>query len=489
MRCRGIAIGPDQSFSKVSVSYHLILGTSCHSWYFISFLWINLRRDAFDFIEAIRNEKFGKNVTKISKVWRSYRTRRYYFYLLSCVVRIQCLFRRASARIQTTELMKAFMEYLRLKEASRKISRCYRNHYALQREGADLREKKGAIVKIQGTMRGRLARKQVFFTVLCIIKMQSILRTIRRRKIYEKSRSAVVKIQCFGRMTIAKYRTEEVIQDIAATKIQSMAKMRCQYLIFKRQQAAASQIKASYRRHLYQECMLYGTFLKRYYMLGDPLDFKQKTNSGRKKVMLARHRNAIINNKREQLFKLVNKLVLDSWQPGLFESFSHKGKDQDAPQALMSFARNIVCPPQAISNDLISIPQNKDDFLSRTLPSRLCLTGMQLCHGFVFLRAATYAHLEETRNSIVAGSSTRIQAAARRRLVIEDLRRKRTSAIKVQSVIRMVFTKRKLVPMKEEFAATLIQSMWRMSATKKSVWNQYWSTQRAELFGKICDSM
>lgn len=445
-----------------------------------------LRRDAFDFIEAIRNEKFGKNVTKISKTWRSYYTRRYFFYSLACVVRIQCLFRKARARIQTNELMEAFKEYLRLKEASRKISRCYRNHFALSREGAELREKKKAIVKIQGTMRGRIARQQVFVTISCIIKMQSILRTIRRRKIYEMERDAIIKIQCFARVIMAMYRKEEAVRDRAATKIESVARMRCHLLEYKKQKAAASRIKVAYRLHLYPERLLFGTFLKRFYMLGDPADFKQKPKSDRKKkIMLARHRNAIINEKRQELIKLVNKLSLDRWQPGMFESFSKPKQQQDAPQALLSFAVSLVFPPPAITRYLTPIPQSRDEYLTRDLPSRYCLAGMQLCQGFVFLRKDTFDSLEHTRNTLVAGSSAKIQAAARRKLVFEDMKRKTASAIKIQSILRMVFAKRQLVPMRKEFAATLIQSVWRMSSTKKNVWNQYWSTQTAELFGKL----
>jgi hypothetical protein len=201
--------------------------------------------------------------------------------------------------------------------------------------------------------------------------------------------------------------------------------------------------------------------------------------------MLARHRNAIINEKRQELIKLVNKLSLDRWQPGMFESFSKPKEQQDAPQALLSFAVSLVYQPPAIIRDLTPIPQSRDEYLTRDLPSRYCLAGMQLCQGFVFLRKDTFDSLEHTRNTLVAGSSAKIQAAARRKLVFEDMKRKTASAIKIQSILRMVFAKRQLVPMRKEFAATLIQSVWRMSSTKKNVWNQYWSTQTAELFGKL----
>ena len=444
-----------------------------------------LRRDAFDFIESIRNQKFGKNVTKISKIWRGCYTRQYYAYSLRCVVRIQCLLRKARARIQTNDLMKQFLEYLQLKEASRKISKAYRNHYALNREGAELREKKNAIVKIQGTMRGHLARHQVFVAISCIIKMQSILRTIRRRKIYRLERVAIIKIQCFARVVIAKYRKEEATRNRAATKIESLARMKRCWSIYQRQRDAATRIKLAYREHLYPVRQLFGSFLKRYYMLGDPEDFKKKAKSDRrKKVMLARHRNAIIIERRQELIKLVNKITIDSWHPGLFESFSKPKGEGDMPQALLSFATNLLCPPSAILRELTPIPQTQEEFISRDLSSRYCLVGMQLCHGFVFLRSATYDRLEDKRNTLVAGSSAKIQAAARRKLVIEDMKRKKVSSIKIQSIFRMVFAKRQLVPMRKEFAATLIQSMWRMSVSKKTVWDQYWSTQTAELFGK-----
>eukprot|EP00804_Cyclotella_cryptica_P021597 CCRYP_005870-RA/>CCRYP_005870-RA protein AED:0.20 eAED:0.20 QI:295/1/1/1/0.88/0.8/10/1786/2243 len=445
-----------------------------------------LRRDAFDFIEAIRNEKFGRNVTKISKTWRRYYVRRCYFYSLSCVIRIQCLIRKARARIKTGELMKAFKEYLRMKDASRKIARSYRNHYALNREGAELHRKKEAIIKIQGTMRGHLARRQVFFTIACIVKLQSILRMIRRRQTYERERVAIIMIQCFARMVIAKYRYEEAIRQRAATTIESVARMRFQFLRYKKQKMAATLIKVAYRQHLYQVRLLYGTFLKRYYMLGDPADFnKKKTKRDRKKkILLARHRNAIINEKRQELIRLVNKLSAETWQPGMFESFS-KPKLRDAPQSSPTSVVKRVRPPPAPLPDFTPIPQSKEGYLERSLPSRYCLAGMQLCHGTVFLRPETFARLEDMRNTLVAGSSAKIQAAARRKIGVEDLKRKKAATIKIQSVLRMVFAKRQLVPMRKEFAAALIQSVWRMSATKRRVWNQYWSTQTTELSGYI----
>ena len=434
-----------------------------------------LRRDAFDFIEAIRNEKFGKNVTKISKTWRRFYTRKYYLYSLTCIVRIQCLFRMARARIQTNELMKAFLEYLKKKEASRKIAKCYRNHYALSREGAELHKKKRAIVKIQGTMRGRLARQQVSVTISCIIKIQSILRRIRRRKMYEKERCANIKIQCFARVVIAKHRKRERIRERAATKIAAYVRMRCRYFMFTQQRAAATRIKIAYREHLYPERLLYGTFLKRYYMLGDPADFKNKTKTERrKKVMLARHRNAIVNKKRQELVKLVNKISFDTWQPGIFESFS-MGKE----------GVGLQCPSLSILGNLTPIPQTKDEYIARNLPSRYCLVGMQLYRGFVFMRTKTYCSLEDTRNALVAGSSAKIQSAVRRKSAIREFKRKKSAAIIIQSILRMSFAKRQLVPMRKEFAATLIQSVWRMSVTKKSVWDQYWYTQTSELFGKF----
>jgi hypothetical protein len=445
-----------------------------------------LRRDAFDFLEAIRNEKFGKNVTKISKTWRAYYTRRYYFYSLACIVRIQCLLRKARARIKTNKLMQKFKEYMRMKEASRKISRCYRNYFAYNREGAELRKKKVAIVKIQGTMRGRLARHQVFITMACIIKLQSILRTIRRRKMYEKERAAIVKIQCFARMVIAKYRKEEAVRDRAATKVQSVARMRSDLTTYKKQKAAASIIKVAYRQHLYQVQLFNGTFVKRYYMLGDPADFKKKSKQDRrKKIMLARHRNAIINEKRQELIKLINKLSFDMWKPGMFESFS-KPEVRGAPQSSpTSVASKLTRPPPMPLPEFTPIPQSKESYLERDLSSRYCLAGMQLSHGTVFLRPETFICLEERRNTLVSGSSAKIQAAARRKISVEDLKRKKVATIKIQSVLRMVFAKRQLVPMRKEFAATLIQSMWRMSATKRRVWDQYWSTQTTELFRKL----
>eukprot|EP00804_Cyclotella_cryptica_P021602 CCRYP_005870-RG/>CCRYP_005870-RG protein AED:0.41 eAED:0.41 QI:0/0.33/0.28/1/0.33/0.28/7/0/903 len=320
----------------------------------------------------------------------------------------------------------------------------------------------------------------------CIVKLQSILRMIRRRQTYERERVAIIMIQCFARMVIAKYRYEEAIRQRAATTIESVARMRFQFLRYKKQKMAATLIKVAYRQHLYQVRLLYGTFLKRYYMLGDPADFnKKKTKRDRKKkILLARHRNAIINEKRQELIRLVNKLSAETWQPGMFESFS-KPKLRDAPQSSPTSVVKRVRPPPAPLPDFTPIPQSKEGYLERSLPSRYCLAGMQLCHGTVFLRPETFARLEDMRNTLVAGSSAKIQAAARRKIGVEDLKRKKAATIKIQSVLRMVFAKRQLVPMRKEFAAALIQSVWRMSATKRRVWNQYWSTQTTELSGKL----
>ena len=205
--------------------------------------------------------------------------------------------------------------------------------------------------------------------------------------------------------------------------------------------------------------------------------FLNKKSERKKKIMLARHRNALINEKRQELIKLVNKLSLDTWEPGMFESFFKKKEERlDTPQSLP--------PTPTILSQLTPIPQTKEEYLSRDLSSRYCLAGMQLSKGFVLMRSQSYIHLETTRNTLVAGSSAKIQSAARRKLVVKDMKRKKSAAIKIQSILRMVFAKRQLVPMKKEFAATLIQSVWRMSTTKKNVWDQYWSTQTAELFGK-----
>lgn len=442
-----------------------------------------LRRDAFDFIEAIRNEKFGKNVTKISKTWRRHYTRKYYFYSIACIIRIQCLFRKAQARMKTDELMKVFKEYLRMKDASRKIARSYRNHYALMREGAEFRQKKDATIKIQGVMRGRLARKSVFMTIACIVRLQSLLRTIRERRAYEERRLAIVKMQCFARVIIAKNRREDAIRARAATKIQSIARMRREQVKFKKQVEAATRIKVAYRQHLYQVRSFYGTFLKRYFMLGDPTDNKTPRRDRKKKIILARHRNAIINEKRAELNKLVNRLTMEIWEPGMFESFS-KPKVSGAPQDRSSMQTR---PPPAPLPPFTTIPKSKAEFLERDVSSRYSLAGMQACYGLVFLRPETFDRLEEMRNVLVSGSSAKIQAAARRKIAVDDLRRKKVAAIKVQSVLRMRFAKKQLVPMRREYAASLIQSIWRMSTTKRRVWSEYWSTQTKELFSFIGD--
>jgi len=432
-----------------------------------------LRREAFESIEAIRNGKFGANVTKIAKYWRRYLARRYFIHVCRCAVKIQCLIRSSQAKEKTNELMKEFKQYLLMKEASRKILRSYRNHIAWNNEGADLRQKKAAVKTIQSIIRGHLARKEVAGIVKCVVKFQALWHAMQTRRKYEETITAVIRIQSVGRMVLAFHRKEEAIRERSATKIQSTVRMTVVLIEFRKKKQAVNIIKRSYRQHLYPIKLFFGTFSKRYYMLidSDEIQPTRKKHDKRKRIILARHRNAIINEKRLELAKLVSKLTLALWEPSLFESFS-KAAHKAAPQA-------------APLSEITLIPRTRAEFLSRDTPSMYALVGLQLYQGMVFLRPETYDRLETMRNEVVSGSSTKIQSAARRKLAVTEMKRKKTATVKLQSVFRMRFARKKLVPMRQEHAATLIQSIFRMSTTKKRVWDQYWSTQTSELFGYI----
>ena len=507
-----------------------------------------LRREAFECIESIRNEKFGKNVTRIAKYWRRYSAMEYLRRARKAAITIQCLVRMGLAAGKTQQLMKDFKAYMKMKAVATKIQRCYRNHYALNyKEGADLRKKKAAVLTMQAGMRGHLARKRVNGLFHGIAKMQSIVRTIKVRRAYLEQRDAKRELENRARM-------EEERRLRAALKIQSTVRMHWVLVAFKIKKDSASLIKRAYREHLYQERPLYGTFLKRYYMLGDPKDVNTASTSKKKqKIMLARHRNAIINAKRQELTKLVNKLTLDIWEPGLFESLAppevkerpqlnqspppesarpvpqaapehlsppstpstpsrkkkfgfslKKKKESEPPSPTKAVAlapkakpqangkskpapRARVRPPPAPLPEFTPIPQTKGEFMTRLAPSRYALVGMQMCNGTVFLRPETYACLEQWRNEMVGGSSAKIQAAARRKLAINDYRRKRAAAIKIQSCLRMQKEKRQLGPKQRNYAATRIQSAYRMSIARKGVWRTYWSTQSRDSFAFIDD--
>ena len=527
-----------------------------------------LRREAFECIESIRNEKFGKNVTRISKTWRRYAAEEYLRRAKLSAVMIQCTIRMALACGKTSQLMKDFKAYLRMKAAATKIQRSYRNHDAItNKEGQELRKKKAAIVTMQGVMRGRMARRRVFSLVHSIARFQSQVRTVKVREEYLHKRNAIIKMQSLARVLLAAQDVDEARQQRSARKIQSIVRMKWVFMDFRRRVYAASLIKRAYREHLYQESTMYGAFLKKYYMLGDPNDVKKGDSaSKKKKVMLARHRNALINARKLELTKLVNKLTLDLWEPGMFESFekplvevrappppkpthapesappppqaapepepepeihSHgkkkkfgisfgKKKSSDAPSPpktakpapkaapkpkpaskMASFRAKVsingksnakkVRPPPCPLPPFTPIPQTQKEFMTRLAPSRYALVGLQMANGTVFMRPETYARVEMWKNNMVGGSSAKIQAAARRKLVLNDNKRKKAAAVVMQSFFRMQTARTQLQPLRLEYAATRIQSVFRMSRTRKGVWRTYWSTQSQQLFNYIGD--
>jgi len=483
-----------------------------------------LRREAFDTIESIRNEKFGKNVTMVAKYWRRYSAQKFLRTCRSAVIQIQCRVRMTQAVVRTTNLMKDMKEKMRRRKAATTIQKVYRNYYCLvHKEGAELRRKKASIIQMQAVIRGGIARKRVAKVTHALTVLQCKVRMIKIRDEYRRERDAKIAF--------------EKKQFASATKIQSIVRMKGVYVDFREKVTAASFIKRAYRQHLYQERQLYGTFVKRYYVLGDPKDMRKKPTKQRN-TLLARHRNALINEKNQELTSLVDKLCQDLWQPGMFESFAkpevtqiqNKARDspsqqpielavpQDQPEATTAApqkknrfgldslkksklketkehvngngaapAVSKTRPPPFPLPAFTPIPQNKNEFMTRLGPSRRALTGMQMYDGMIFLRPETYATLEKLRNGIVGGSSSKIQAAARRKLALSQYQKTKVAAIKIQSFARMREAMRQLGPKRIEFAATRIQSVYRMHRVKKSVWNQYWSTQSRDLFAYIQD--
>lgn len=451
-----------------------------------------LRREAFECIESIRNQKFGKNSTIISKFWRRFSAMLYRRRAGRAAILVQSLIRMRLAAAKTDKLMSEFRALMRMRVAATKLQRCYRSYYIVAyKEGAELRKAKQSVVKIQGCIRGHLARKNTAALIYYFTKLQSHVRSVQVRNDYLKKRHSIIKMQSIARILLALRDVEEAKKQRAALKIQSIARMKRAFVDFRRKVDAASMIKRRYREHLYPERPLYGTFLKRYYMLGDPKDVK--TAGGllhkKKKILLARHRNAIINSKRRELTRLVHKLALEMWKPGLFESFVKPGV-RGRPQTTLVENGDLSTSASPSSVQLYQstpIPQTKEEYMDRPAPSRLALVGMQMCHGTVFLRAETNVYIETRRNKLVSGSSAKIQAVARRKLAINNLARKRAAAIKLQSYLRMHKERKQLDPLRRDFAATKIQSVVRMSSTRKGVWRTYWSTQNREFFAFIED--
>mmetsp|Transcript_32364 Transcript_32364/g.73889 ORF Transcript_32364/g.73889 Transcript_32364/m.73889 type:complete len:1830 (+) Transcript_32364:281-5770(+) len=499
-----------------------------------------LRREAFQLMESIRNERFGKNVTSIAKNWRRFAAMKYLRDAKHAAVLIQSIIRMGLAAGKTSLLMKEFKIYLKKKNATMKIQKMYRNHYCKYfKEGAELKQRKAAVVTIQGALRGRLARKRAFGLVRSIIRFQSTIRANKQRKEYLSKIAAVTKMQSLARVLIACKVVEELRRQRAALRIQSMVRMMWVYHDFRRHVDAASLIKRAYREHLYQERRLYGTFLNNYYMLGETGDNKYVEEAKvlkRRAKLLTRHRQKIVNAKKLELNTLVEKLTLELWEPGKFESFAkpkvgfasadgiaaicqdfspEPSIARSLPQAVpapvgeppskstkkkkfgfsvsrkksshngSSKPRKGVRPNPAPLPSFAPIPQTEDEFMKRSPASRRALVGMQMADGTIYLRPETYQLLEKMRNSIVGGSSAKIQALARGMLTRSRLKKERVAAIKVQSFVRMYMEKKHLLPKKREYAATKIQSVFRMSMTRKSVWSTYWSTQNRDLFGFI----
>lgn len=458
-----------------------------------------LRREAFECIESIRNQTFRENSTIISKSWRRFSAILYKKRVGQTVILVQSLVRRWLAAAKTNKLMSEFRAIMRMKAAAAKVQRCYRSYYIVAyKEGAEFRKAKHSVLIIQAAIRGHLARKNIATLIYNYTKLQSHVRRIQVRKEYLKKRHAIIIIQSVARILRALRDVEDAKKMRAVLKIQSMARMKSVFANFRRKVGAASIIKRRYREHLYPEQKFFGTFLKRYYMLGDPKDVKTAgvAQLKKKKILLARHRNAIINSKRHELTKLVHKLALEMWEPGLFDSFARPGErkrsshidyvlptQQNKGNGELSF----VGHPSLQLLQMTPIPLSQEEYMNRSAPSRLALVGMQMCHGTVFLRSETYDCLETRRNELVSGSSAMIQAVARRKLAVNNFALKRTAAIKLQSFFRMHKEKKKLDPMRHDFAATKIQSAIRMSSTRKGVWRTYWSTQKSDLFAFIED--
>ena len=425
-----------------------------------------LRREAFDTIESIRNEKFGKNVTKVAKYWRRFAAQKYLHTCRSAAITLQCFSRRMEAVARTKQLMMIMKEKMRRRRAANQIQAAYRNHYALTyKEGAEFRRKRAAIIQMQAISRRGIARRRFRRLRHALVVLQCRLRMIEIRDQYRRERAARIAF--------------EKKQNASATKIQSVVRMKRVYVEFRKKVDAASSIKRAYRLHLYPEHQLYGTFVKRYYVLGDSKDIRRKPKKHRS-VLLARHRNALINEKNQELKSLVAKLCIDLWEPGMFESFSKppatKKENGSSPQDQTNG-----------HSSLILIPESMEAFLTRPDTSRCALVGMHMYNGTMFLRSETYSILEKLRNEIVGGSSSKIQAIVRRNQAVSLYKKKRAAAIKIQSFARMKIAMSQLGPMRLEYAATRIQSVYRMYRVKTNVWKRYWSTQSIDLFGYIND--
>ena len=128
-----------------------------------------LRREAFDRIEALRAQKFGKSAIAIQRMVRGMQARAYCQMKYACVLIIQRAARKMISKLHVRQ-----MEEMDL--AATIIQRCYREHlhhlFYLEMEKRLI----PSAIKIQAVARGANTRMWYFGTLYSIMRLQALVR-------------------------------------------------------------------------------------------------------------------------------------------------------------------------------------------------------------------------------------------------------------------------------------------------------------------------
>jgi ankyrin repeat protein len=109
----------------------------------------------------------------------------------------------------------------------------------------------------------------------------------------------------------------------------------------------------------------------------------------------------------------------------------------------------------------VARPESVDDFLALDFPSRCAISGLQLGRSKVFLRRDAFERIEAMRSDKFFHAAAAIQKIVRGRLCRTYYLYIRSAVIMIQSMVRMRLSRQRSGAMRQDFAATKIQSVWR----------------------------
>lgn len=115
-------------------------------------------------------------------------------------------------------------------------------------------------------------------------------------------------------------------------------------------------------------------------------------------------------------------------------------------------------------------PETVDQFLQLDFVSRCAIAGLQLGRTKVFLRREAFDRIEAMRSHKFYGGAVKIQAMVRGKLYREKFKQMRAAAVIIQAIVRLKAGKRAMGIMRQNTAATKIQSIWRMYNGMRDMW-------------------